>query len=103
VNPGLIRWSDDRLDDLANRVHEHHQHLARLDDLITAHAVFAERLGDVARDTARCLSTLDQLKADMSSSVDQQRRDRKLDRRWLIATALTVAAIIVAALGVFIG
>jgi cytochrome c-type biogenesis protein CcmH/NrfG len=99
----ITRWNDDRLDDLARRVNEHHLHLDRLDDLMITQAVFSTRLDDIAGDTGKCLLLLDEFKKDMAKHEIEVRKERITDRRWLIATSLTVAAIIVAAMGVFLG
>jgi hypothetical protein len=99
----LTRWNDDRLDDLARRVNETSEALRQLQDLRVSQSVLEAKVDDVAKDTVSCLMSLEQMKKDWMHRDEEARRERKLDRRWLIATALTVAAIIVASLGIFVG
>ena len=106
----LQRWSDDRLDDLLARVDANTEQLRRLTDVMVQQAQMTERLEDLSEDTRTCLSEIRQMARDQAQKEDAQRqreieirRERIVDRRWLIGTALTVSAIVVAALGVFLG
>lgn len=78
----MPRWTDERLDDLAKRVD------GKLDDL--------------AEDLTECLHKLEEMGLEWRVREQALRQERKSDIRWLIGTAIAVAAIIVAALGVFI-
>jgi hypothetical protein len=101
--PELIRWSDDRLDDLWREV----QGLSDMREEIIRIDV---RTSSGATTQAECLRKLDALELRMNRRDEQrleerksQAQERKADRRWLLATLLTVAALIIAALGIFLG
>jgi hypothetical protein len=101
--PELIRWSDDRLDDLWREV----QGLSDMREEIIRIDV---RTSSGATTQAECLRKLEALELRMNRRDEQrleerksQAQERKADRRWLLATLLTVAALIIAALGIFLG
>jgi hypothetical protein len=101
--PELIRWSDDRLDDLWREV----QGLSDMREEIIRIDV---RTSSGATTQAECLRKLDALELRMNRRDEQrleerkaQAQERKADRRWLVLTLLTVAGLIIAALGIFLG
>lgn len=99
----LGRWNDDRLDDLARQVE---RNAVRLEEYVEIRAELAkvrERLANVSEDTHDCIGKLEQLKLDLDLRAQVQHDERKADRRWMIATLLTTAGLVIAALAVFIG
>lgn len=62
-----------------------------------------DKVDGVQEDTHNCLSDLRELKRDLEKRGADQAKERKADRRWLIATLLTTAGLIVAALAIFLG
>lgn len=92
----LVKWNDDRLDDLAREVHnltDTRDAVIRLDGSVaTVHA-----------DVTELAKAFEKWKIDEAVKVERQREERKADRRWLIGTVLASASIIVAALAVFVG
>lgn len=98
----LSRWNDDRLDDLAERV----QTLARQQEqLLQMRAELVEvrtNLLNVSGDTSECIAALGRLKSDLDQRAIMQHDERKADRRWMIATLLTTAGLIIAALAIFV-
>jgi hypothetical protein len=101
--PELIRWSDDRLDDLWREV----QGLSDMREEIIRIDV---RTSSGATTQAECLRKLEALELRMNLRDEQrleerkaQAQERKADRRWLVLTLLTVAGLIIAALGIFLG
>lgn len=106
MNP-LHRWNDDRLDDLARRVDLNAKAFTelsgRLTDIIVEQARLSEKVGDVVHDVSACLTQIEEHRRESAARDVVQRRERKADRRWMVGTALTVAALIIAALGIFLG
>lgn len=97
------RWTDERLDDLAEQVKAN---TARIEafadirsDLVGIRLNVVEAHGD-ARDA---LSELRQLKVDMEKRATEQHKERKADRKWMIGTVLATATLVVSALAVFLG
>lgn len=99
----LIRWNDDRLDDLAIDVRHQRE---RLDDFDSFKVQLAELRRDVGTATQaanRCNKGLEALKEDLADEREQQHIERKADRRYLIGVSLTTAGLIIAALAIFLG
>jgi acyl transferase domain-containing protein len=99
----LARWNDDRLDDLARQVD---RNAVRLEEYTTIREELAkvrERLAFVSGDTKDCITELRALKRDLEDRAVSQHDERKTDRRWMLGTVLTTAALIVTALAVFLG
>lgn len=106
----VSRWNDDRLDDLARQVQINtdaiKEHLKIREELIEVKA----ELRSISDDTHECRADVKSLKdardVDRKAQEErdlQQHKERKADRRWMIATALTTAGLIIAALAIFIG
>jgi uncharacterized protein Yka (UPF0111/DUF47 family) len=99
----LNRWSDDRLDDLARTVRTLAEQVTSLVDMRAEMAGLSQKVTDVSENTHSCVNALEKLKTDLENRSKEQSKERKADRRWLIATLLTTAGIIVAALAIFLG
>lgn len=102
MNP-LSRWNDDRLDDLAQLVRSHSDQLNSLLDMRTEMAGLRQKVDDVSEDTHTCVASLDNLKTDLQKRSENQAKERKADRRWMIGTVLATASIVIAALAIFLG
>lgn len=92
----LVKWNDDRLDDLAREVHgltDTRDAVIRLDGSVTT----------VHADVTALSAAFNEWKKDEAVKIERQREERKADRRWLIGTVLASASIIVGALAVFVG
>jgi regulator of replication initiation timing len=99
----LNRWSDDRLDDLAQVVRSLGEQLTTIVDMRAEMAGLNQKVSDVIQDTHSCVTSLEKLKTDLDNRAKEQAKDRKSDRRYMVATLLTTASIIVAALAIFWG
>lgn len=102
-----LRWSDARLDDKFETITGE----------LTALRKLPERLADVAaevrnlrRDVDHCFTSLREHRDDFSTYVEEQdktheahRLERKSDRRWMVGTVLTSAALVIAAMGLLVG
>jgi chromosome segregation ATPase len=99
----LTRWNDDRLDDLAQSLRSQGNQLNALIDLRVEMAGLTQELNDVSGDTKSCVEALENLKRDLEKRSQEQIKERKADRRWMVATFLTTAGLIVAALAIFLG
>lgn len=103
MTPPLTRWNDDRLDDLAALVRSQTGQINTLLDIRADMAGVRQKVDDVSEDTHSCLGSLDKLKTDLEKRARDQANERKADRRWMVATLLTTASLIIAALAVFLG
>lgn len=99
----LSRWNDDRLDDLALNVRSNSEQLRAVSDIRTGLSELRGGLKNVEEDSLQCISELRQLKKDLETRAETQHRERKADRKWMVATALATASIIIAALAAFLG
>jgi hypothetical protein len=99
----LTRWNDDRLDDLLQLVRSQGVQLGNLADMKSDMAGLKQKVDDVSEDTHSCVDSLNRLKTDLEHRSMEQSKERKADRRWLVATLLTTASLIVAALAIFLG
>lgn len=99
----LTRWNDDRLDDLARLVRSQGDQLQALTDMRVEMAGLRDKVEGVQEDTHHCLSDLRDLKKDLEARALSQQKERKADRRWMVATLLTTAGLVVAALAIFLG
>jgi septal ring factor EnvC (AmiA/AmiB activator) len=103
----LTRWTDDRLDDLARQVQQNSDTLKYLGtvlgDLQILNARIDERLRETADDSHACLNGLKSLRDDLEQRSQAQAQERRADRKWLIATLLTTAGLIIAAVALFVG
>jgi hypothetical protein len=93
------RWPEERLDELARDVHRHGEILAELRE---ANAVSKERVGLAIKRSNDCLTAVENLEAYLHRRDEEQARERKSDRRWLVTTGLSSAGLVVAALAVFL-
>jgi hypothetical protein len=100
---GLIRWNDDRLDDLARQVQRNGQQLEENAKIREELVKVRERLANVSGDTHSCITELRQLKGELDRRAQVQHEERKADRKWMIGTVLVTAGLVIAALGVFLG
>jgi chromosome segregation ATPase len=101
--PTFTRWNDDRLDDLARQVARNAERLEEYTQIREELAKVRERLANVSGDTHDCITELRALKRDLEDRARSQHDERKADRRWMFATVLTTAGLIIAALAIFIG
>jgi hypothetical protein len=99
----LDRWNDDRLDDLHAQVRGATKRLETMENIRGELIELRTNLHSVAEDAGQCLLDLRQLKLDLDKRAVDQHKERKADRRWVIATALTTAGLIIAALAIFLG
>ena len=90
MNP-TDRWTDERLDDLANTLWATREVPERV-------AVLESALENMRGDVHDCKTGIDKL----HEARAQERRDRKRDFQWVIGSVLASASIIVAALAVFL-
>lgn len=97
------RWPDSRLDDLANELRALRNVPARI-------AEVAVDLGYLKKDTGACHRAVRDLRSEFNAYRDEQgeqreahRLERKSDRRWMIGTVLTAAALVIAAMGLLLG
>lgn len=112
--PELVRWGDDRLDELAAQVRRNAERLEENAKIREELIKVRERLANVGGDTHDCITELREFKRQTEARArkdaeDQAKRDqlqheeRKADRRWMIGTLLATATLIVGALAVFVG
>lgn len=103
MTPDRTRWGDSRLDDLANEFRALRDLPAKLAELIV-------ELRHLKDDTSACHKSVRELRREFNNYREEQqdlieahRLERKQDRRWMIGTVLTSAALVVAAMGVLLG
>lgn len=101
--PERIRWTDSRVDDLANEVRA-------LRDVPKGMGELAVEMRHVQQDTNACHTALRELRDDFQAYCEEQaqtheahRLERKSDRRWMIGTALTAAGLVIAAMAILVG
>ena len=99
----LERWTDDRLDDLAERVNT----LMRMQEKIAAMEI---QLVQVHAQSTQCLDELRLMRRAQEVAEEHrlerdeaQRQERKQDRKWAIATIIAVLTLVIGALAVFLG
>lgn len=97
------RWTDERLDDLARTVRDLSEQMAAISDIRANLVGLNERLGGVSGDTTNCINELRDLKTTLDHRAEEQTRERKADRKWMVATLLATASLVIAALAVFLG
>lgn len=97
------RWNDDRLDDLAAQVKTNTNQLLTLGDIRGELIDLRGQMRAMGEDSHECLTDLRQLKKDLDLRAIEQHKERKADRKWVVATALTTAGLIIAALAIFLG
>lgn len=94
MNPS-DRWTDERLDDLANTVRT-------MRDLPMRTAVLENRVdtfnADLRADLLDCKRGIEKLHEIRA----QERKERKADFRWMIGAIFTAAMLVIAALGLFL-
>lgn len=118
AEPERVRWTDLRLDDRFALIAVE---LADLRKLETSVTLFGEELRNLRRDVDGAASSIKDHRRDFNAYVEEQERsqeshrkeravaaenhriERKVDRRWMIATVLTSAGLIVAALSLLLG
>jgi DNA-binding ferritin-like protein len=107
MNPERVRWTDSRLDDRFETVTSE---LRVLRDVPTKLGEFKEQLRQLRRDVDACAESVKEHRDDFSAYVEEQTRtheahriERKSDRRWMIGTVLTSAALVIAAMGLLLG
>jgi predicted RNA-binding protein with PIN domain len=66
-------------------------------------AITKERAATAIRSSRECLSAVERVESTIQQREREQSKERKSDRRWLIGTVLTSAALIIAALGLLVG
>lgn len=103
MNPDRTRWGDSRLDDLANE-------LRALRDIPMKLSELKSELKTLRRDMDACSQSVREHRDDFSTYVEEQektneahRLERKSDRRWMVGTVLTAAALVIAAMGLLVG
>ena len=89
----LERWTDERLDDLAAEVH-------RMGAVVDGIAAMRVELVAVAKDAVACRNNVHKLRNDWMAAAAREQARRVSDRRWMIGTVLTSAALVIAALGI---
>lgn len=92
----IDRWNDSRLDDF-------YAEFRRMVITVEKVAVLERTLEGVAEDAEGCRTEVAAMRADLASTARNQIAERKSDRRWLIGTCLSTAALIIAAVGIFVG
>lgn len=66
-------------------------------------AITKERAATAIRSSNNCLSAVERLEGAIQQRERENAQERKSDRRWLLGTVLTSAALIIAALGLLVG
>lgn len=66
-------------------------------------AELSERVRVIGADAAECSQNVRALRDDWAADKTAQVTERKTDRRWMIGTAFTSAALILSALGIYVG
>lgn len=112
------RWTDERLDDNVGIIHDE---LRALRELPNAMATLAVRIDQVGKDVDNCYVNVRDVAQRLSRYIEdehkrreteaekeellkeQRRQERKSDRRWLVATGLSSAGLVVAAIGLITG
>lgn len=112
------RWTDLRLDDRFAAIASELKDLRKLETNV---GVFGEELRNLRRDVDGAALSIKEHRGDFNAYVEDQektqedhrkeraqvaethRLERKSDRRWMIGTVLTSAALIVAAVGLLLG
>lgn len=97
------RWTDERLDDLAEQVKANTARIEAFADIRADLVGIRSNVVDAHGDARDALAELRQLKADMEKRATEQHKERKADRKWMIGTVLATATLVVAALAVFLG
>jgi hypothetical protein len=92
----LERWNDDRIDDF-------YEEFRRMVVTVEKVGVIEESLRTVKEDTKACRTNVHALRNDLATAAAAQVTERRSDRRWLIGTCLSSAALIIAAVGVLLG
>lgn len=89
------RWNDDRLNDF-------YSEFRRTRDQVEKIAVMEATLKTVGEDASACRESIEKLRENLDGAARTQVTERKADRRWLIGTCLSAAALILAALGLLL-
>jgi hypothetical protein len=99
----LLRWNDDRLDDLAGQVRHINLELQKITDVKTELAALKLQVMAIGTDSQECGDDVKALRLDLEKRAQVQHEERRADRKWLIATLLSTAGLIIAALAIFLG
>jgi glutathione S-transferase len=83
------RWNDDRLDDLLRRVNGTPERVTRLE----------EQFHNFDADLAELKTASHSLVVRLEHREQEQAKERKQDRRWLVGSCFTAAGLVIAALG----
>jgi hypothetical protein len=92
----LERWNDDRLDDF-------YEEFRRMVLTVEKVGVIEVTLRGVSEDVKACRGSVHTLRSELATAAANQVVERRSDRRWLIGTCLSSAALIIAAVGVLLG
>lgn len=92
----LERWNDDRLDDF-------YEEFRRMVVTVEKVGIIEANLRTVSEDVKACRGNVHALRSDLATAAANQVIERRSDRRWLIGTCLSSAALIIAAVGVLLG
>jgi anti-sigma factor RsiW len=95
-----VRWTDDRLDDAFARVN---RRLETVEDVSVRLTRVEGQVKGVHEDTQEIKEAMAVRARDREAERQERERERRSNIRWLIGTALSSAAIIVAAVGVLQG
>jgi hypothetical protein len=112
VTPDRVLWGDSRIEaEFRSIVEELHglrplpERVAVLTDEIRAMRNLPERLAEFAvelrnlrKDVGHCFEAIRAAEDKREKRDDEQRRERKADRRWIVGSAMTAASLVIAAL-----
>ena len=114
MNPDRTRWGDSRLDDafvaLRAQIAEVINEVRALRSLPTEIAKLSLLADRHYSDVNACHRAVRELRDDFNAYTEEQaetheahRLERKSDRRWMVGTVLTSAALVIGAMGLLLG
>lgn len=116
MNPDRTVWGDTRLDQEFREIREELRELRPLPDRVTtlvdemrAMRKMPERLAEfvvefrnLRDDVGHCFDAIRDAESKRERREEEQRIERKSDRRWMVGSAFTAAALVIAALALIV-
>lgn len=117
MNPDRTAWGDSRISSefkavreellslrpLPERVSTLTDEMRVMRDLPTRLAEIAVEFRGMREDIGNCFTAIREAEAKREAREEEQRRERKSDRRWMVGSAFTAASLVVATLGLLAG
>lgn len=98
-----IREELHELRPLPERVNVLTDEMRAMRDVPAKLAEIAVEFRNLSTDVGGCFDAIRESETKRELREEQQRRERKSDRRWMVGTILTSAALVIAAVGLLVG